>query len=550
MVILQFNKLIRNKWFWGAFAILISAAFCFDDLFTTARNEERVQGMAGKLAGGEVKLADFRQVADDVRGIGRNRDWKRPVHEVNRTAWETLAAVAVAKANGIEASDDEVVASIRRDRTFAVGGAFNAAVYRQVLGENGILPENFESFLRRQLTVSHVVGDLLDSASWVAPSELERALADMTDVLTVKAAYFVQDAEAAKAVTLDDAGLRAWYDDNVKALALPERMKLRIVRYDATDTNLLAKMTVTEDELHDFFDANGEKYQKLSTNGVDRIAMTFDEAKDKVEAELKRIAAVQCLETNLIARVYGVKAAEGASRLDEIAKEDGRAVALSREFALEGNTVEDFMLAPEAICRGAENFRDVVAELDPSSPDLRYGVVRSDRSVWLVECAETLPPHTPTFDEAKGRIRPRALKAAKEKAFKDYVEGIAAKGTNEIVTLAQNVTTNFTFSAFDLGANGFPDQMAIAGAAMRMAPGEVSDFVRLGPNRALLVICEGRTAGDATKAMLVRSQVRDQVAMALRRRLPEAWQRWNLERLGCEPGEDASMTEAETADEE
>ena len=35
MVIHQFNKLIRNKWVWGVFAIIVSAAFCFEDLFST-----------------------------------------------------------------------------------------------------------------------------------------------------------------------------------------------------------------------------------------------------------------------------------------------------------------------------------------------------------------------------------------------------------------------------------------------------------------------------------------------------------------------------------
>ena len=53
-----------------------------------------------------------------------------------------------------------------------------------------------------------------------------------------------------------------------------------------------------------------------------------------------------------------------------------------------------------------------MAELDSSSEDLRYGVVSSDKAVWLVEKAETSPAHTPSFDEAKETIRPRALRDA------------------------------------------------------------------------------------------------------------------------------------------
>ena len=32
MVIQKFNKLIRNKWIWGVFAVAISAFFAFDFL--------------------------------------------------------------------------------------------------------------------------------------------------------------------------------------------------------------------------------------------------------------------------------------------------------------------------------------------------------------------------------------------------------------------------------------------------------------------------------------------------------------------------------------
>ena len=56
MVILQFNKLIRNKLVWGVFAIAISAFFAFDFLLDDIRgsDEGRPSGGAGLLAGKEV----------------------------------------------------------------------------------------------------------------------------------------------------------------------------------------------------------------------------------------------------------------------------------------------------------------------------------------------------------------------------------------------------------------------------------------------------------------------------------------------------------------
>ena len=56
MVILQFNRLIRNKWLWGVFAIIVGGAFAFDflvdDILRDGRGgEQRSSSVAGTLAG-------------------------------------------------------------------------------------------------------------------------------------------------------------------------------------------------------------------------------------------------------------------------------------------------------------------------------------------------------------------------------------------------------------------------------------------------------------------------------------------------------------------
>ena len=87
--------------------------------------------------------------------------------------------------------------------------------------------------------------------------------------------------------------------------------------------------------------------------------------------------------------------------------------------------------------------------------------------------------------------------------------------------------------------------MPIARAAMKLKKGEVSEFTLTGTGRALLVICEDRVPGDAAKAMVLRSQVRDDLATLQLRQIPESWRKWNLERLGFEPGEVSSVQNPE-----
>lgn len=548
MVIHQFNKLIRNKWVWGAFAVVVSAAFCFDDLFTTREREERVQGSAGTLGGEKVNASEFNSLAEDVRGIGRNRDWKRASSEVNRVAWETIAALRVAEKDGIEATPAEIQQMIRSDRAFQENGTFSFRAYQLLLREVGMTPERFEEYLKRRISVRRVTEDALEAATWVSPMEIDRAVADMTDVFTVKIAKFTQTKADADAVKIDDAGIRKWYDANTNSIALPERVKIRYVKYAADDKDVMAKMTVTEDEMHDYYDANSEKWTTTDTNGVEHVKK-FDEVKGEVEPVLRKIAAIQYYETNLTSRAYGVKSVEGKSRLDEIAAEDGLKVVVSDYFTTDGGYVDGFMKRPEVLFPGADGLVDAVAQLDPESEDLRYGIVLGRDAAWLIERAEVSKAHVPTFEEAKEIVRPKALDAAKADAFKAKVEAVAAKGVAEIEKVP-GVTTNITFSVSEMTPGIFADQYAVAGAVRRLTKGEVSEFTRTGRDSAVLVVCVDRKEGDATKAALLKSQVRDQLSMLMRRELPEGWLKWNLERIGFEPDASASVTPEVFTDEE
>ena len=552
MVIQKFNKLIRNKWLWGAFAIAISAFFAFDFLLADLGGETRSEatGDAGTLAGKAVDAKLFSALVEDVRGFGRQRDWQTKSGDANRQAWENYAALVVAGKAGVEANDAEVGAIIRRDPSFQQNGGFSFALYQRALRDNGLTPERFEAFLKRRVTLMRLGQALLTSAEWTSPMELDQAVADMTDTFTVKVANFRQEKKDADAVKVDDAALKAWYEKNVKSLELPERIKIRSVKFNAADANLLAKMVVTEDEMRDRYDVTIDKYTSTDTNGVETVKK-FEDVKGEIEKELRQIAALQCLETNLNYRAYAKKAAKGSSRLDEIAKEDGLKVETSDWFATDGSYQEGFMKRTYLICPGAKNFSEAIAELDSESEDLRYAVVSSAKAVWLVEKAAVSPKHTPTFDEAKGAIKPRALRDAKADAFKASVEAVAKKGA-KAVEAVKGVSTNLTFTVADLrqGADEpFANAMQVARAAMSLKKGEVSEFTLTGTGRAILVVCVDRVPGDAAKAAVLRTQIRDDLAMLQQRQIPDAWRKWNLERMGFEPGEISSVVNPEEIDE-
>lgn len=538
MVILQFNKLIRNKWIWGAFAIAISAFFCLDDVLTPRRDSEdkSSKGEAGLLGGEAVKISDFNKISEEIRGFGRQRDWKRNQGEVNREAWEMLAALKIAETDGLIATDAEVMDVIRADRTFQDGNAFSFPLYQAILRENGLTPERFEEYLKRRLTLSRLAQSVLGAAAWTSPMELEQAIQDMTDKFTVKVAAFSAGAEDEVEPTEDD--IKAWYDKNVENLALPERVKIRYVKYDATTDEILSKMVVTEEDMRDRYDVTIDRYTSTDTNGVETVKK-FEEVKDELEKELRKIAAVQHYEKDLNFRAYGVKAAEGASRLDEIAREDGAVEETSDWFSTDGRFQEGFMKRSYQIIPGANGFNEAVAELDKESEDLRYAVVSSASAVWLIEKTEISPAHTPSFEEAKGVIVDRVKRDMKSDKFVARVEGIANGGKEALLAL-ENVSTNISFVVSEMKSGDFADQNIVASTAMKLKAGEISPVKKIGTTRAVVVVCEERQEGDASKAEILRSRIRDDVAQLQLRQVPVEWKKWNLDALGFEAQESAS----------
>ena len=167
----------------------------------------------------------------------------------------------------------------------------------------------------------------------------------------------------------------------------------------------------------------------------------------------------------------------------------------------------------------------------------------SDKAVWLVERAEVSPAHTPSFEEAKPSIGGRALRDAKAAAFKASVDAVVAKGVDELLK-TENVSTNITFAVCDMREDSaFPDQRAVLPAAAKLSKGGVSDLVVTIPGRGFVVYCVDRQRGDAAKAAVLRAQIASDVQSLQRRQVPEAWQKWNLDRIGFNPNSGASVTE-------
>ena len=560
MVIQKFNRLIRNKWIWGIFAVAISAFFAFDFLFYDRGPENEIKG-AGQLGEKDVDIAAFQTQVDDIRGIGRQRDWKSPSWEVNRKAWENLAAIEVAENFNLKANDsdlqNEIYMICMRNRLLGQQGQFDLARYTSFIRDAlGITPVAFEAHLRRNLSMLKASGVPSVAAQWVSPLELESAVDDQTDVLTVKIAAFTD--KNVKTPKLDDAALEAYYRDNTNSLALPDLVTVRYVEVKANDPARLAKFTVSSNDVQELYDTVAvDRFSTTTTNGV--VTKPLAEVYKVLEDELKLNTSIEAARTNLLFCAYpaDAKPADKTDRLAAIAKNLKLAVKTSPRFSMSGGKfVKGFMSRTSEFAPGCREFAEKTAELDPESADLRYGVAVGKDSVYLIERASFVKAHVPSFKEAKEIIRADAMADARAKEFKKFVEGTRALAAAALAkgkpfdakTIgADNVTTSMTFTVESNPS--FPDSREIIQAATRLDKGQISEYVgTANSHRSLLVYLENRVVGKDGASVLIRNGIQSRMGSLAGGLLAQEWKKWNLDDMGFKPTSVSSVTPEENAE--
>ena len=521
MVILQFNKLIRNKWVWGVFAILVSLAFVAPDEWLRDSDDPRNMNAdsRNRLKGVEYDGALYEKCDHLVRYFlpkfqRSNLSMLLP-SDSGRSVWKAYAAAKTLSEAGYAIPDSLLAERIKA--MFTDGdGAFSEAAYGAAVRRTfDVEPHVFESQLRLMMLLETGIDGIVSSSTWLPQMALDQANRDFTDKFTVRVAVFNEDKQASNAIKLDDAGLKKWYEANSSTVALPDRYKLRSVKYDATASNLLARAVVTEEAIKERYDANAAKgiydVKPATTNDVKKVK-PLDEVRQSIETALKQEEALEILKADVRAKTAIDEEDEDAVKglLANLAKADGLKVETSDWFTLSGGFVPGFMKNVSLLFPGVprKDFDRTVRSLI----DYGYGIVSSSRAVWVVELADKSEAHTPTFEEAKGKIADAALRDARKDAFKAQVEAVAAKGVDAVLA-SGNVTTNITFSpcsfardyasswenrygSWDFKDAGFENAEKVVFAARSLEKGQVSPFVQLSTGKAALVVCENREAGD------------------------------------------------------
>ena len=154
-------------------------------------------------------------------------------------------------------SDQQVVDSIRNLQAFQVNGQFNHDSYVALLRQQGIEPAEFEAQQRQALRARQFEAGLALS-SFATPRELARAVALRNEQREIAWAV-VPAARFLGTTNPTEAQLQAWYEKNQDQYRTPESVTLSYVRLRLDDVK--AQVTVDEAGLRAFYDSVSERYQ-------------------------------------------------------------------------------------------------------------------------------------------------------------------------------------------------------------------------------------------------------------------------------------------------
>lgn len=528
MFIYHFNRLIRSRILWGFFAIIIAVAFvAVDSCFRSPQDTLT----AGKINGKKISADVFEQTVLAIRGFGRNRDNETSASVVDRRAWEQIAARLTAEKNGMSASKEEVRDTLREAPAFQGANGFDLNRYRLVLADQGLTPAMYERLVSHQLAMMKNAA-LIDSATWVAPMELEDELAAMTDRFTVHVAS-VSNRFAGVEMRLTDKDYQKYYEENKESFALPDRVSVKYIAIPVS--NYLASVSVPEADLQEYYDSHVNTYTRTTSSNTTET-IPFAQVRGQILDELKLEEARYCAETSVTFNIYGKLANAGTNALQTVAAREKLAVRTSPFFGAEDNLYW---------ADNSKDFASAAFELDPERSDSRYGIVKGDKYIFVIEQVAKSPAHTPTFEQVQSELRPRAMAKARNEAFQDYMKELRTdlrKLLDEGKSFADaakakalNVSTSITYSVSDIQNQKFDNSFSIAYGAMTLKKGAISEAVPVSGKQSLIVYVQDRQPGDALAAEMMRTQIRSGIARRRNSNLFSEWLTWNLSKQDFKP---------------
>ena len=506
MLITKFNKLIRNKFIWAIFAILVSLSMVGLFAPQPGGDSERHTDGPGTLFGEPVSREAFFMARAFAQSFQPTRGGEEAQKRIDEEAWRRLAMLRYARKLGLQVSDTELVESIRRDPSFAQDGVFSRQLYQQLVHQQlGIPVALFEDYIREEILINRL-RDVLDTSLWIAASDLEENAARFTDTFSI--AYVLLE-QADHEIQVSDADALALYEEAPERFRQPEQ---RSVFYVAIEHDtFLDPARISDRQIEARYEANARRYTETDPETQVTRTRSLDEVADEIREELAMQEAMAAASEQAMRIVDELSLAEAADqmRLEQAAKPLHLIVQTSPMFEVTGQP-------PEGISAG-RSFNQAAFRLSPTDPALSFSFsIPGTNAVYVLQLKDVVESHIPPFEQVAQSALEQAREAAQERAFSAQVDAMhqrireAATDEEAFRAVAAELDLVITdikpFALYDADPLDIPFFRDMAPEVLHRQTGEITHPIPTSEGTVIAYIIE-RTPGSFEERMAIKPDI-------------------------------------------
>ena len=365
--------------------------------------------VVARVDGHDIKQSDWdnahRMEADRLRAQSPGIDAKlldtpqARYATLERMVRDQVLQAAVQKSH-LQTSDVRLARSLQEIPAIAAlkrpDGTLDAQAYKALVGAQGMTPEGFEASVRRDISVSQVMGSVMSSAFGTA-TQTQVALDALyarreVQVLQFKAADF------ASKVAPTDADLQAFYQSRSSLFQQPEQANVEYVVLDLDSVK--ATVTPNEDDLRTYYKENLARLESKEERRASHILISASKDQPAAEREKAKAKAQE-----LLAQVR--KAPTSFAETAKKSSDDKGSATVGGDLGFfgRGAMVKPFEDAAYALKKG-----------DISD------VVETDFGYHIIQLVDIKTPRQPSFEEMRSTLEAELKQQQAQRKFAEVAE--------------------------------------------------------------------------------------------------------------------------------
>jgi peptidyl-prolyl cis-trans isomerase D len=491
---LDFMRRHAGTWMIKALLFAIVVVFIFWGVGSwTSREEGVVATVNDESISQEAYRNSYNRLVDQVRqSLGANlndellKSLNLPTRALDQLIDRALLKQAAARMK-LEVSDEQVNQTIQGIPVFQQGGSFSLRRYEAFLAQQRMTKAAFEEDIRQGLLLQELEKVITGSVK-VSDTEAEEVY--KSNNATVKVEFVAIDTERYKNVAVSKEDIAQFFDRMKESYRTEPEIQVRYLRVNPDA--YAGKITLTEPEIHDYYDANIERFvipktvearHILVRLPADAAAEAIEKARVKIEDILKMVRDGK--DFAALAQQYSE---------DEGTKSQGGALGAFPKAAM----IQPFADAAFALQAGQVS--------DP---------VRTPFGLHLIKVEKVNEGRTRSFEEAQAEIRSQLMRERTRALAYDEADAAydAASAANDLAAAAARKLDVHTTDFFTRSAEvkGVAQGAQFAQVAFQLAPGEISEIQDFSDGYYLLQLAESRPARIPELSAVESSVKRDLV---------------------------------------